>query len=255
MEHSDVNMPAAPNYLEQAKQFLKGGRLLRAAPLALLAVTALHAAPNFAAPTGVTVSECQASGGSSTVTPLSGAPVNSNRGISLFGAARMTVGFGAGYSDCLKMRWTGTGTGTFDAASLPLSWAFSITGNAPPAVTVSSWLMTVTLNSTATTFNCSGNCSGGSIAGSGTAATPGSAVALTAWTVLLQVNGIWNAPGGAFNVNVPGGTSIDINATLAPGGGAGVPALSNTMLALLAAALLAMGCGYLKRPNWGAPGR
>lgn len=251
MESSGTTQAAAANYLEQAKQFLKGGRLLRAAPLALIAVTALHAAPTFVAPNSVSLTECQASGGSSQVTPLAGAPVNSSRGISLSGAARMTVGSGSSYSDCLKMRWSGTGSGTFDAGTLPLAWVFSIAGNSPPAVTVSSWAMTVTLNSTATTINCSGNCSGGSITGSGSVNTPGSAVALTTWSVLLQVNGIWNTPGGAFTVTVPGATSIDINATGGSGGAAAVPALTNTMVALLAAALLAMGAAYLKRPTLG----
>jgi hypothetical protein len=265
---------SATNYLAQAKEFLKKSRLLKAAPLAVLAVTALHARPNFFTPNAVQVTNCSGSGGSSTLTPLSGSPANSGHGITLFGAARQILTTtSANHTDCviLTWRWAGTGGGTFDGATLPLAWNFSIAGNNPPNLTVNDWVMNVTFNSigsvspirsrlasstanvtnNSTTFSCSTNCVG-NIVGSGPVNTPGAGVTMTSWIVTLQVDSTWNTPGGTLTVTVPSTTSIDLNAaTTTPV--AGVPAVSNTVLAMLATALLAMGSAFVMRPNWGAP--
>jgi hypothetical protein len=274
MHTSEPSASAPKNYVEQAKAFLNKGRLLRAVPLAVMAITSLHAATTFG-PAGFTATSPCGSGGSfATTSNFTGSSINSGRGISLGGAASRTISSAVPTNDCLTMIWAGSGSGTFDASTMPIAWNFVVGGHLPPTLTVTGWNLVVRFNGssftapesrassrltsstprvssgTFTTFSCSSGCTG-NIVGSGNANTPGAGVTLSSWEVQLVVNATWNSPGGStLTVNVPPNTSIDLNAA-APG--AGIPAVSNLMLALLAVALLAMGSAFVSRPAWGPP--
>jgi hypothetical protein len=246
------------NRVEEAKSFLSRNSVrlaLRVVPMALVAVAAAHATPNFNAPNNNTVSTC--SGGTKTGT-LAGVSVNGGHGLSLSGNATLSH---PTFSDCLNLDWKGTGSGTLDTGTLPLLFDFTIS---PPAnVPNPSWVLQVIFTNADTTvttvaYACnfqappipalvrrdSNTITGlpctGVISGRNFTVPDTQGATLASYEVKLTINAAWsdNNP-TTLSVTVPPASSININAPLSPP--VTVPALSPIALAITVIGLLAIG--------------
>lgn len=248
------------NYLEQAKSLLRRNSshlLLRAVPLALAAAAAANAAATFSPTITRAVSNC--SGGSSVSGSLAGTLANSGHGLVLSGNGSFANPGGESASGCIKYLWSGSGSGTFGASTLPAFWDFTVTQ--PENAMVYAWQLAFSFDSPSgnvvTVFDCSvraGQAAAaealgrlgptprtiqqqcyGPISGSASVNVPST---LTTWYVQLQVLAQWfNSSATSVGVNVPAGSSIHINA---PFEVPAVPALSPVALGLTALGLMVL---------------
>src|ERR1035437_168632 len=128
-------------------------RILTVVAMGLASSVAGHAVTNFNAPNATLVSSCSAFAVTGNGT-LSGVVANNGHGISVSGngSLRRT----APVNDCLTLHWAGTGSGPFDASTLPALYDFTIT--APGNGFVTGWNLTFTanpgINQVATPFSC-----------------------------------------------------------------------------------------------------
>jgi hypothetical protein len=237
-------------------------RILTVVAMGLASSVAGHAVTNFNAPNATLVSSCSAFAVTGNGT-LSGVVANNGHGISVSGngSLRRT----APVNDCLTLHWAGTGSGPFDASTLPALYDFTIT--APGNGFVTGWNLTFTanpgINQVATPFSCqvqesqplspmrsmavlpraqvSQVCNGVTSFRNQTVNVP-AGVTMTGWAIDLQISAFWqDDSGGTLSVVVPFAGSVNINAPLGSVPVAGVPALSPILLSITAIALLALG--------------
>lgn len=261
------------NYVEQGKSFLmrRAQRLaLRVVPIALVAVTAAHAAATFNTPGGTVTSfgaNCSGGGATGSVT---GVVMNSNQGVTLSGSANLPIPANSSGTFCAFFDWTGTGGGAFTSPTLPARWNFTIT---PPAgVTIQGWHLTFIINGgapvsenspgslaarakaivfalpgTRTVFDCVSNCGTSVVATDQFINVPnGQAFQNYEVTLEVDVTASSSASARTVAVSVPPGTSIDINVPLtspppAAAPTVGAPALSTLILMLTALGMVALG--------------
>src|ERR1035437_1729142 len=266
----------AKNPLQEAKAFRARNSVrlaLRAVPLALVTVAAVHATTNFNSPTTTSIGTCS---GGQTTGSLTGAAANSLHGLSLSGNATWSSPV-VGVGNCLNLFWSGTGSGTMDAATLPLLFDYTIT--TPANVANQIWALNVTLTPAGgagvlSQFTCGNAPEGpaqhplffkqhvfgvsnytglpctGVISARNLTVAAAQGQTLASYTVQLQIVGYWTTTSATqVTVNVPPASSININAPLAPTPPSSVPALSTLALGITAICLIALGVAFGGRRN------
>jgi hypothetical protein len=188
--------------------------------------------------------DCQNNIASDVTGSVTGQATNSSAGVTLSGSGSIAPPSGAG---CFILNWSGNGAGTFNTATLPAKYDFTITTTG--TVTGIQCTLSFFINSgTFTRLLFFTPCSGSVSAANQVIDVPNGS-AFSRYQVQLQINANFGA-GSTLTVTVPAATSIDINPPLAL---AAVPAPSSFSLILLGAAALALADRYRNRTAGARP--